>query len=72
MFNKDPKRITHDKLKIIPIQGGFIYIPDSSNSSSFTFLSRMLLLALEATEQVSEPVTQMAVELIRNHLMSVQ
>ena len=26
-----------------------------------------LLLALEATEPVSEPVTQMAVELINNH-----
>ena len=30
------------------------------------------VLALEATEPVSEPVTQMAVELINNHLMSVQ
>ena len=28
--------------------------------------------ALEATEPVSEPVTQMAVELINNHLISVQ
>ena len=27
---------------------------------------------LEATEPVSEPVTQMAVELINNHLISVQ
>ena len=30
------------------------------------------LLALEATEPVSEPVTQMALELINNHLISVQ
>ena len=30
------------------------------------------LLALEATEPVSEPVTEMAVELIKNHLISVQ
>ena len=42
----------------------FIYILDSSNSSS--------VLALEATETVSEPVTQMAVELINIHLISVQ
>ena len=31
-----------------------------------------LLLALEATEPVSEPVTQMEPELINNHLISVQ
>ena len=31
-----------------------------------------LLPALEATELVSEPVTQMAVELINIHLISVQ
>ena len=31
-----------------------------------------LVLALEATEPVSEPVTQMAVELINNHLILVQ
>ena len=30
------------------------------------------VLALEATEPVSEPVTHMAVELINNHLISVQ
>jgi hypothetical protein len=30
------------------------------------------ILALEATEPVSELVTQMAVELINNHLISVQ
>ena len=29
------------------------------------------VLALEATEPASEPVTQMAVELINNHLISV-
>jgi hypothetical protein len=31
-----------------------------------------LVLALEATEPISELVTQMAVELINNHLISVQ
>ena len=31
-----------------------------------------LVLALEATEPVSEPVTQMAVELVNNHLITVQ
>ena len=31
-----------------------------------------LLLALEATEPVSEPVTQMAIELINIHIISVQ
>ena len=47
--------------------GRFIYILDSSNSSSFTFL------ALEATEPVSELVTQIAVwQLINIHLISVQ
>ena len=30
------------------------------------------LLALEATEQISEPVTQMVVELTNFHLISVQ
>ena len=30
------------------------------------------LLALDATEPVSQPVTQMAVELINNHLISAQ
>ena len=48
--------------------GCFIYILDSSNSSSFTFSS---LLALEATELASEPGTQMAVDLI-NILVSFQ
>ena len=50
----------------------FIYILDSSNSSSFTVWSSCWLWALEATELVSEPVTQMAIELINNHLVSVQ
>ena len=31
-----------------------------------------LILALEATELVSEPVIQMAHELINNHIISVQ
>ena len=39
-------------------------------SSHFELISSVL--ALEATELVSEPVTQMAVELINNHLISVQ
>ena len=30
------------------------------------------VLALDATEPVSEPVAQMALELINNHLISVQ
>ena len=30
------------------------------------------VLALEATDPVSEPVTQMAVELMNNHLILVQ
>ena len=46
--------------------GHFIYILESSNSSSFT------CLALEATETVFELVTEMAVELINNHLISIQ
>ena len=47
--------------------GCFIYILVQSH---FELVS--LVLALEATEPVSEPVTQMAVELINNHLISVQ
>ena len=51
----------------VKTMGRFIYILDSSNSSShFELVSSVL--ALEATE----PVTQMAVELINNHLISVQ
>ena len=51
----------------------FIYsLLDSSNSSSFTFYLVRSLLALEATEPVSELVTQTALELINNHLISVQ
>ena len=49
--------------------GCFIYILDSSNSSSITV---SWALALEATEPLSEPVTQMADELINNHLISLQ
>ena len=45
----------------------FIYILDSSNS--FLVSSH---LALEATKPLSEPLTQMAVELINIHLVSVQ
>ena len=47
-----------------PTKDCFIYILDSSNSSS--------LLAIEANALVSEPVTQMALELINNHFISVQ
>ena len=52
--------------------GCFIYILDSSNSSSSQFELVSLVLALEATEPVSELVFQMAVELINNRLISVQ
>ena len=52
--------------------GRFIYLLDSSNSSLITFELVSSILALEATEPVSEPVTQMAIELINNHLISVQ
>ena len=45
--------------------GCFISILDSLNHI-------LNYLALETTEPVSEPVTQMAVELINNHLISVQ
>ena len=48
--------------------GCFIYILDSSNSI-FDLVS--LLVALEATEPVSELVTQIALELINIHLISV-
>ena len=41
-----------------------IYILDSSNSSSFTVWSSCWLWALEATELVSEQVTQMAIRLM--------
>ena len=50
----------------------FIYILDSSNSSVFNFDLVSSVLALEATEPVSELVTQMSLELIKNHLISVQ
>ena len=50
----------------------FIYILDSSILVQSHFELVILVLALEETEPVSEPVTQMAVELINNHLISVQ
>ena len=57
------------------IKVGFIYILDSSNSSSITFELVSSVLALDATEPlaepVAEPVAQLAVELINNHLISV-
>ena len=49
-------------------QGCFIYILDSSNSRQSHFELVSLVLALEATERV----TQMAVELKNIHLISVQ
>ena len=56
----------------VMIMGSFIYILDSSNSIQSHFELVSSVLALEATEPVSEPVTQMAFELINNHLISVQ
>ena len=47
-----------------------LYIVQILVHSHFDLVS--WLLALEATEPVSEPVTQMAVELINNHLISIQ
>ena len=52
---------------IINIEVGFIYILVQSH---FELVSS--LQALEATEPVSQPVTQMAVDLINIHLISVQ
>ena len=52
--------------------GCFIYILDSQILVQSHFELVSLVLALEAAEPVSEPVTQMAVELINNHLISVQ
>ena len=46
------------------------YIAQILVQSHFELVS--LVLALEATEQLSEPVTQMTVELINNHIISVQ
>ena len=54
------------------ILGCFIYILYSSNSSLITFELVSLVLALEATEPISEIVTLMAVELINNHFIPVQ
>ena len=51
----------------------FIYILDSSDSlvhAHFGLVSSFL--ALDATEPLSQPVTQMAVEVINNNLISVQ
>ena len=46
------------------------YVAEILVQSHFELVSSVL--ALEATEPVSEPVTQMVVELINNHLISVQ
>ena len=73
---------THPACKVILIiirygvtQDCFIYILDNSNSMYIAHLHFELvscLLALEATELVSEPVTQMAIELYNIHLISIQ
>ena len=49
-------------VEVLTRRGCFIYILDSSNSSSIKLELVSLILALEATEPVPEPVTQMAVE----------
>ena len=49
-------------VEVFTRRGCFIYILDSSNSSSIKLELVSLILALEATEPVPEPVTQMAVE----------
>jgi hypothetical protein len=63
------------------LRGCFIYILDSSNSRSIIFWSSQLASSSRSnwtgiwTGQsyvALEPVTQMAVELINNHLISVQ
>ena len=46
------------------------YIVQILVHSQFELIS--LPLALEVTEPVSEPITQIALELINNHLISVQ
>ena len=52
--------------------GHFIYILDIQILVHSHFDLFSSLLALEATELVSEQVTQMALELINNRLISVQ
>ena len=54
------------------LMGPFIYILESSILVNSHFDLVNLLLALEATEPGSQPVTQMALEVIKNHLISVQ
>jgi hypothetical protein len=51
------------------IRVGFIYISDRSNSNSFIFMTSQF--TLEATETLSQTVTQMAVEMINIHLISI-
>ena len=50
----------------------FIYILDFSNLDESHFELVSSVFALKATEAVFEPVTQMAVELINNRLISVR
>ena len=61
MLNVDGYEVNVLDLMIFSTLGRLIYILDSSNSSSFKFLVS-LLLVLEATEPVSEQVTQMALK----------
>ena len=56
----------------VMIMGSFIYILDSSNSIQSHFELVSSILGLEATEPVSELLTQMALELINSHIISVQ
>ena len=56
----------------VPAMDCFIYILDIQILVQSHFELVSSVLALEATELVSEPVTQMTVELINNHLISVQ
>ena len=75
---KWPKQLFLDPIPILEIRllwqliGSFhlhSYIVQILVQSNFEKIS--LVLALETTELVSEPVTKMAVELINNHLISV-
>ena len=55
---------------VVMLLNHFIYIAQILVQSHFEQVSSVL--ALEATEPVPEPVTQIAIELINNHLISVQ
>ena len=66
-------------MKLINVEAGFCFCGGGNFSNLVTmdsmFIKEMrvtLVIALEATELVIEQVTEMAVELINNHLVSVQ